>query len=380
MDFSWTPEQLALKVEATCFAQRELNEGLDERDRCGVFNAAGWKKCADFGILGLPFPEPYGRGYDLLTTVLVLEGLGYGCLDNGLLFALMAQLWSVQIPIATFGTEAQKERYLRPLVRGEIVGAHSVTEPGSGSDVFSLRTTAVRDGADYVLTGAKTFITSAPIADVFLVLATVDRSKGAAGLTAFLIEKGSPGLSVSRRLEKMGLHTSPMGEVVLDGVRARADQVLGREGLGTTVFNTAMDWERAFLLTPHLGTMQRQIDQCVRFAARRDPTGKPLPKDEAVSAKIVDMHLRLELARLLAYRTAWLKTTGRRLTREPAEVKLALSEAWVQNSDDALQIFGDGGYLDQPSVERDLRDARASKIYSGTSEIQKMIIGRWMGV
>jgi alkylation response protein AidB-like acyl-CoA dehydrogenase len=380
MDFSWSQEQLALKTAATRFAQRDLNEGIVERDVRGEFSAAAWKKCAEFGILGLPFPKPYGGGHDLLTTVLVMEGLGYGCEDNGLLFALGAQMWSVQMPILSFGSDALKERYLPRLVSGDSIGAHSVTEPGHGSDVFGTRTTATRDGDSYVLTGSKTFISNAPVADVFLVLATTDRAKGANALTAFLVDKGTPGLSVSRRLEKMGLRTATMGEVVLDRCRVCADEMLGQEGAGTSVFNTAMDWERSFLLAPYLGTMQRQIERCAKCASVRDAAGKLIAKDEAVASTVVDMHLRLETARLLTYKAAWLKTAGRRLTREPSEVKLQVSETFVRNSDDALQVHGAAGYLEAACAERDLRDARASKIYSGTSEIQKMIIGRWLGV
>ena len=187
-------------------------------------------------------------------------------------------------------------------------------------------------------------------------------------------------MRVSRRIEKMGLRTSSMGEVVLDRCRARADQLLGQEGGGASVFNTAMEWERSFLLAPYLGTMQRQIERCVRCASVRDRDGRLIAKDEAVASAVVEMQLRLETARLLTYRTAWLKTVGRRLTREPSEVKLHLSETFVRNSDDALQIHGAAGYLEAGGVERDLRDARASKIYSGTSEIQRKIVGRWLGI
>src|SRR5262249_663280 len=173
--------------------------------------------------------------------------------------------------------------------------------------------------------------------------------------------------------EKMGLRTSTMGEVQLDDCRVRADQVLGQVGQGSTVFNSAMDWERSFILAPYLGTMQRQIERSVRFAARPDADGRPVPKDEAVATTIVEMHLRLEASRWMTYRAAWMKSAGRRLTREPSEVKLQISDAFVHNSDDALQIHADAGYLEAASIERDHRDARASKLYSGTSEIQKMI-------
>jgi alkylation response protein AidB-like acyl-CoA dehydrogenase len=380
MDFALTPEQQELKSRAIAFGKGELNCHLEARDACGEFDRAAWKKCGDFGILAMPIPPPYGPGMDMVSIVATMEGLGYGCEDNGLLFSLGAQMWSVQMPIVTFGTDTQKQRYLPGMASGDVIAAHTVSEPGNGSDAFSLRTTAERDGDHYVLNGYKTWSSNAPVADVFLVMATVDRNRGAAGLTAFLIDRGNPGLSIPRHIEKMGLRTSTMGEVQLDDCRVRADHVLGQVGQGMTVFNSAMDWERSFILAPYLGTMQRQIEGSVRFAGRRGADGRPVPKDDAVATTIVEMHLRLEASRLMTYRTAWLKLAGRRLTREPSEVKLQISDAFVHNSDDALQIHAESGYLEAASIERDRRDARASKLYSGTSEIQKMIIGRWLGV
>lgn len=380
MDFSWKPEQLALKSAADRFAESELNRDTMLRDAQGLFDRGLWQKCADFGVLRWAMPHPFGEGNDLLSTILAMEGLGHGCHDNGLLFGLNAQLWSVQVPILHFGNDVQKKRYLTRLVSGEMIGAHSVTEPGHGSDVFNLQTTAVRDGDSYILNGAKTFITSAPVADVFLIVARTDRTKGPAGLTSFLVDRSTPGVIASRKIEKMGLRTIPMGEVVLDDVRVSAEQVLGREGAGMSVFNLAMEWERSFLLAPTLGTMRRQIEMCVRLSKGLGVSDVAEGKDNSVASKVVEMSLRLEAARLLTYKTAWMKSVGRRLTREPAEVKLFVSEAFVQNSDDALQIHGADGYLDSSCIERDVRDARASKLYSGTSEMQKTIIARWLGV
>jgi alkylation response protein AidB-like acyl-CoA dehydrogenase len=379
MDCSWSPEQQELKASAVAFGKAELNCRLEERDCRGEFDRDAWKKCGEYGILGMPLPRPYGPSLDMLSVVAALEGLGYGCEDNGLLFSLGAQMWSVQMPIVSFGTEAQKQRYLPGMASGDLIAAHTVSEPGYGSDAFSLRTTAERVDDGYILNGYKTWSSNAPVADVFLIMATVDGNRGAAGLTAFLVDRDQPGLSVPRHIEKMGLRTSTMGEVQLDDCRVRADQVLGQVGQGMTVFNTAMDWERSFILAPYLGTMQRQIERCVRFGARRDSAGKSVPKDEAATTAIVDMHLRLEASRWLTYRAAWMKSVGRRLTREPSEVKLQISNSFVHNSDDALQILGDAAYLEAASIERDYRDSRASKLYSGTTEIQKMIIGRWLG-
>lgn len=358
-----------------------LNAGLEERDRSGSFDRDLWRRCAEFGVLGLPLPERYGgSGQELPTLVRALEGLGYGCRDNGLLFALGAQLWSVQMPILLFGSEEQRERYLPGLLDGSLIGAHAVTEAEAGSDAFSLRTSARPDGDGWVLDGVKSFTTSAPVADVFLVMATVDPGLGTRGLTAFLVERGTPGLAVGAVYEKMGLRTSSIGEVVLSGCRVHSSQLLGREGGGSAVFGAAMEWERSFILAPALGTMRRQLDECVRYARSRRQFGAPIGKQAAVAGKLVDMQLRLETSQLLAYRLAERKQAGTRLTYEPSQLKLHLSESWVQTSLDAIQVHGGAGYMVELGVERDLRDAIASRIYSGTSEIQRMLIAGFLGL
>lgn len=359
-----------------------VGDDLDAREDRAAFDADGWRRCGDFGIQGLPVPARYGGSeLDVTTTVRVLEALGYGCADNGLLFALGAQLWSVQLPILTFGTEAQRDRYLPPLARGETIGAHCVTEPEAGSDAFAMRTTATPLDDGYVLNGRKTFITSAPHADVFLVIATVDRARGGAGLTAFLLDRDTPGLDVEPlRDTKMGLKTSPMGDVVLQDCAVAADRVLGRVGGGAAVFGVAMAWERCFILAPALGRMRRQVEACVEYARTRRQFDRPIGANQAVADKIVDMHLRLETSRLLTYQAAALRDRGRRLTLEPSQVKLQVSESWLRSSLDAVQVHGGAGFLRGMGIERDVRDATASRIYSGTSEMQRTIIARFLGL
>jgi L-prolyl-PCP dehydrogenase len=377
-------ESAGVEAEARRGAEElgaSLNDGLVERDREGSFDRDVWNRCAEFGILGLTMPERFGGSPQALSVaVSVLEGLGFGCRDNGLLFGLGAQLWSVQMPILALGTDEQQERYLPGLVDGTLIGAHAVTEPEAGSDAFSLRATARRDGDDYVLDGAKTFVTSAPVADVFLVVATVEPGSGSRGLTAFLVDRDAPGLSVSEPFEKAGLRTSSMAEVSFAECRIPATQLLGRERGGAAVFGVAMEWERSFILAPALGTMRRQLAECVRYARSRRQFGEPIGKREPVASKLVDMQLRLETCRLLVERVARLKQEGRRLTYEPSQVKLHVSESWVQASLDALQIHGGAGYMVELGVERDLRDALASKIYSGTSEIQRAIVAGFLGL
>ncbi len=381
MDFSWNWEQTTLKESIINFAQKELNDNLIERDHKGQLSLENWKKCAKFGIHGLCLPEAYG-GSDLdpLTAMLAMEAMGYACKDNGLIFAINAQMWSVQVPILRFGSETQKAAYLPGLANGELIGAHGMTEPGSGSDSFSLSTTAEKQGDAYVLNGVKTFISSAPIADLFLIFATVKKSRGFFGITAFLIEKGTPGLSVSRPIEKMGLRTSPMGEVILEDCQIPTKNRLGREGNGGAIFNHSMAWERSCILASYVGTMARQLETCIEYAKTRQQFGQPIGKFQSISHKLVDIKVRLETSRHLLYHAGWLRAQGKEATQEVAMAKLYISECMVQSSLDAIQIHGGYGYTTEFEIERDLRDAVGSRIYSGTSEMQREIIARAMGL
>jgi hypothetical protein len=381
MDFSWSEEQLAYKEAVIKFAQKELNEAVIERDRQGTMSRENWLKCARLGILGLPIPEKYGgSGADILTTMLAMEGLGYGCRDNGLIFAMNAQMWSVQLPILTFGTEDQKEKYLPGLCGGELVGAHGMSEPDSGSDAYSLRTRAERVQNGYLLNGTKMFVTNAPFADVALVFATVDPAKGRGGITAFLVERGTLGFTVSRSIEKMGLRTSPMGELILQDCFLPEECRLGPEGAGVSIFNSSMEWERSSILASHVGAMERQLETCIHYVRQRRQFGQPIGKFQSVANRVADMKVRLETARLLLYKVAWLKKMNKTAVLEAALAKLYLSECFVQSSLDAIRIHGGYGYMTEFEVERDLRDAIGGTLYSGTSDIQRVIIARWLGL
>ena len=381
MDFSWTEEQLKFKKAVIEFAQKELNNGLMDRDRQGELARENWKKCAQMGILGLAIPEEYGgSGTDILTTMLVMEGLGYGCRDNGLVFAMNAQMWSVQHPILTFGTEAQKQKYLPGLCSGELIGAHGMSEPDSGSDAYSLRARAERVGEGYVLNGTKMFVTNAPVADMALVFATLDPAKGRGGVSAFLLDRGTPGFKVSRNIEKMGLRTSPMGELILEDCVVPAENRLGSEGAGTAIFNSSMEWERSCILGSHIGVMERQLEACIRYTRERRQFGQAIGKFQSVANRIADMKVRLETARLLLYKVAWLKQIGKPAIMEAALAKLYLSECFVSSSLDAIRTYGGYGYMTEFEVERDMRDAIGGTLYSGTSDIQRIIIARWLGL
>ena len=382
MDFSWSEQQLALRDRYVRFAREELDAGVLERDRSGVFSREHWQKCADFGVLQLSVPEAYGGAadVDILTATLAMEGLGYGCRDNGLAFGLNAQLWTVQLPIARFGTEEQKHRFLPDLCSGRRIGAHAITEPEAGSDVFSLRATAARCDGGYVLSGTKCLVTFAPIADLALVFATIDPARGKWGITAFLVERGTPGFGSGPAREKMGLRTVPIGELTFENCFVPEANRLGPEGAGVSISSQSLEVERCCILASQLGAMQRQLEAAVRFARERRQFGQPIGKFQSVSNRIAEMRLRLETARLLLYKVAWLKAMNRPAMLEAALLKLHLSESFVQSGLDAIHVHGGGGYLTESEVERDLRDAIGGTLYAGTSDIQRNIIARLVGL
>jgi alkylation response protein AidB-like acyl-CoA dehydrogenase len=381
MDFSWSDDQLAFKDAVVEFARQQLNHDIIERDRDSRYSRELWKECAKFGIQGLPFPEEYGGGNaDILTTMLTMEGMGYGCKDNGLIFGLNAQMWAVQMPILTFGTDEQKRKYLPGLIGGDLVGAHGISEPDSGSDAFSLRTRAQKVDGGYVLNGTKTFVTNGPMADLHLVFATVDPARKMMGVTGFLVETGTPGFVIGPKIDKMGLRTSPMSELILTDCFLPESSRLGREGIGSRIFGDAMEWERACILGSHLGAMQRLIERCVEHSRDRKQFGESIGRFQSVSNRIVDMKVRLETARLLLYKVAWLKKTGKPAVMEAALAKLYLSEAFVQSGLDAVRTMGGYGYTTEYEVERDFRDSIGGILYSGTSDIQRNIIARLMGL
>lgn len=381
MDFCLTPEQRELQDSIRRFAANELDRLSVEADEGGEFSREAWRKCARMGLLGLPVPEPYGgAGADTLTTALALEALAWGNDDQGLQFSLNAQMWAVQHPLICFGTEEQKQRYLPRLCDGEIIGAHAMSEPSSGSDAYALRTTCRRTDTGYVLNGSKTFVTNAPVADLFVVFATLDPDRGFGGLCGFLIERDTPGLEVGPPLKKMGLRTSPMGEVFFDGCEVPENALLGKRGRGMMIFNASMERERSLILSSSVGAMARALDETMAYVKEREQFGQPIGKFQAVANRIVDMRLRLDTSRLLLYRLAWMIDQGIPVGVDSALAKLHLSESYVDSSLDALQSYGGYGYMAEYGIERAVRDAVGSRLYSGTSDIQRNLAARLMGL
>lgn len=381
MALASTQSHQELFQAAIAFAGASLQRDMIHLDRAEIFNTEGWKQCAQFGLFGMPVPEEHGGlGLGLSEVIAVMEGLGYASKDQGLLFSINAHLWTNTIPILEYGTEEQKRRYLPRLASGEWVGANASTESEAGSDVFSMRTRAERRGDRYILNGSKVFVTNAPVADLIVAYATIEPSLGPMGITAFLVERKSPGVAVGRSVQKMGLRTSPMADVVFENCEVPVERRLGREGRGVAVFECAMEWERGCILANCLGAMRRQLEQCITHAQTRKQFGKPIGKFQAIASRIVDMKVRLDTCQPLVYRIGELKEQGKAAQMEAAMAKLYVSECYVRSCLDAIQIHGGYGYMTESGIERELRDAVGSTLYSGTSEIQRNIIAKCLGL
>jgi alkylation response protein AidB-like acyl-CoA dehydrogenase len=379
MDFSLTPEQQQLRKEIVAFSRTELNAGAAERDRDAVFPLELWRRCGSLRLPGLMVPEGYGgRGLDSLSTALALEALGYGCQDGGLTFAVCAHLLACVVPIWKHGGEEQKRRLLPGLCDGTLIAANGMTEPDSGSDAFAMTTRAEPDGDGFRLNGRKIFVSNGPVADVIMTYAATDPAKGFhGGITAFVVRRDTPGFRVGQVFDKMGLRTCPMGELVFDNAYVPAQDVIGKAGGGATIFAQSMEWERICLVAAHVGTMERLLEQAV---ARARKAGSRNGHAQGASHRIADMKVRLEAARLLTYRAASRLDSSRTIAMDASITKLFVSEALVATAGDAVDLLGECGVLTENEAERAFRDAVAGTIYSGTSEIQRNIVARWLGL
>lgn len=381
MDFAFTHAQKDLYEKALAFARERLNDDVVARDRDHRFGAQEWRRCGEFGLLRLCVPEEHGGlGLDSVTTARVFEAVGRGCEDTGLVFSVAAHLFACVAPIAEHGHDEMKRRYLGPLGDGRWIAANAITESEAGSDVFALRTRATKDGDDWLLSGEKTYVTNGPVADVFVVYASTNPAYGYFGISAFVVDRDAPGLTVGAPFEKIGLGTAPTSSIYLDQCRVPARALLAEEGQGALVFERSMSWERACLFAGYLGVMERQIERCVAYARERKQFGKPLSEYQAVAHRIADMKLRFEAARLLLYRACWLRDQGQDATMEISLAKIAVSEGAVQSGLDAIQIHGGNGVVRDYGVERMLRDALPSRVFSGTNEMQRNIVCRELGL
>lgn len=376
----WTAEQRDLRIDyADRFAA--WSEGHIDRDRDGAFPYEQWKLVGESGVLRLPFdPKWGGLGQDLLTTMYVLEGLGYGCRDSGLNSCVATQLVSTGIPLQQFGSTELKDRYLRSIGEGTRIGAHAITERTGGSDAAGMKTTAVARGDTYVINGHKAFISNGPVADLFLLYVRTDKGSGPFGITTFLVERGTPGLGIGPTIEKMGLRTSPFCDITFDDVVVPASNMVGRLGKGFMILDYVMKWEVLCAFVISLGAMRHRLERCVEFARTRTQFGSKIGSYQLIASKIVDMKIGLETARKWLYDTADEFLAGENVMMGLAITKLLTSEANVKSAAAAVQIFGGRGYTTEFGLEKDLRDATGGTIYSGTSEIQRDKIARTLRV
>ncbi|UZD23481.1 acyl-CoA dehydrogenase family protein [Algoriphagus halophytocola] len=380
MNFGWSEAQLELKKKAKDFALKHLNSEVSQKEQTNSFPLEEWQKCAEFGVLGWPFPKEYGgAGYEMSTSILMLEGLGFGSEDNGLPFSLNSQLWSTQMAINAFGTEEQKQKYLKPLIAGKI-GAFGITEEDSGSDTYSLKMCAERVDGGYVLNGEKHYITLAPICDIAVVFATTNPKLGKWGITAFIVDRSCDGFTVSEVREKVGMRTTPMGNLYFKDCFVSESNRLGKEGAGLSLFSSAMESERGYIFASQVGRMEKQLEKAVEYANSRKSFGKTIGTFQSISNRIANMRLRLETCKMHLYKVAYLDDHDLPLMKEAAMAKLYISEAFVESSMDFIRIFGAKGVVTEFEIERDLRDGLGGLIYSGTSDIQRNIIAKLEGL
>ncbi len=379
MDFSHSPHTLTLGQEARAFGQDTLSIGTKVRDQDGPDATPNWRdlwsKAAQFGLLGLAIPKEFGgKGHDIQTTVHILKELGYGCTDAGLALGLSAQIWSMQMPILEFGSDAQKARYLPDMISGKTICAHAVTEESSGSDAMSLTTTATPTEGGFLLNGTKTYIGMAPTCDLAFVFATSNPEHGAWGISAFLVDAHSKGVIRGEPLEKTGARSLPFGTLTFKDCFVPTDALLGKKGSGNTIFNRSLEWERRFIFAPQVGAMARQLDECIAYSKEREVFGQAIANHQSVANRLAEMKLRLETSELMLAKAAWEADRGISNMPQAAATKLHISESFLASSLDAMRTFAARGYLQGSEPDRNLRDALGGITYGGTSDIQRQII------
>jgi alkylation response protein AidB-like acyl-CoA dehydrogenase len=346
-----------------------------------VEDKSDWDQYVGSGVLGMTMPPSVGgQGLPLSSLIASLEGLAYGGGDAGILFAISAQIWSVQYSILKFGTAAQKSRLLSPMICGKLRGAHAATEPEAGSDIFGMQAAASPCPGGYRLRGAKRYVTSAPVADLAVVFASTDAGRGPWGLTAFLVDLSARGVSRSPNIPKMGLEAAQFGEIQFEDVFVPDEHRLGVEGAGATIFSSALNLERAFIMAPALGLMRRELELSVAHANTRRQNSRTIGNYQSVSNRIADMTVRFELSRLLIYHAARMSDSGKLMKYYSPLVKLAVSEFYVASSLDAIRNKGAAGYLLNDPSSVGVRDALGSLFYSGTTDILRNLIASYAGV
>ena len=377
--FNLSEEHIQLQQTFREFAENEVKPLAKELDETERFPTETVQKMAEMGMMGLPIPEELGgSGVDQLGYVLAVEELSKVCATTGIILSAHTSLccW----PIMTFGTEEQKEKYLKPLASGQKLGAFALTEPSAGTDASMQKSTAVLDGDHYILNGNKVFITNAGAADVFIVFAMTDKEQGTRGITAFILERDMPGFTMGKPENKMGLRASSTCELVFDNVRVPVENRLGAEGKGFKIAMATLDGGRIGVGAQAVGIAQGAIDEAVKFTKERIQFGRRISQFQNTQFTLADMQTRTDAARMLVWRAAAAEQEGQPYTHLAAMAKLFASETASYVANRAVQLCGGYGYTKDYPVERMVRDAKVTEIYEGTSEVQRMVISGWMGV
>jgi alkylation response protein AidB-like acyl-CoA dehydrogenase len=379
MDFSLKDHQKLTRDTVRQFMENEVRPGVRTRDREGRFPVDEIRKIAELGCCGMLTPEEWGGpGLDTISYVLMLEEVAR--VDAAMATSLGVTNSAVQVPLLAFGSEAQKKKYLRRLATGEILGSFCLTEPQAGSDAGGIQARAVQDGEVYRLNGTKTWVSNGSVAGVFIVFAKTDANAGGKGITAFLVEPGFTGFRVGRHEEKMGQHSSPSVEIILNDCEVPAENRLGDEGHGLKIALSALDNGRIGIAALAVGLAQGALEASAKYAKQRAAFGKTISEFQAIQWMLADMATEIEAARGLVYHAAWLKDSGGRMGAAASKAKLYSSEMANRVAAKAVQIHGSVGYSRETDVERMYRDARVITIYEGTSEVQRMIIARDLGL
>jgi alkylation response protein AidB-like acyl-CoA dehydrogenase len=375
MDFCLSEDQQLLRKTVREFAEAEIRPHVRDWDEAQHFPRELVPRLAALGLMGIQFPEEYGgSGMSAIEYCLCIEELAR--VDPAVALSVAAHNGLCAAQIYMFGNEAQKQGYLVPLAQGTQIGAWGLTEPGAGSDAAATRTTAVRDGDAWVLNGSKTFITHGSVGDVMVAMAVTDRSRGPKGISAFIIERGTPGMTAGRKEDKLGMRASDTSEVVFERCRVPSDHLLGAEGQGFINALQVLDAGRIGIAALAVGLAQGAFEAARDYAAERRQFGQPIASFQAIQWKLADNATRIEAARLLTYRAAYLKDAGRRMTLESAMAKLYSSEIAVRAAEDAVQIHGGYGFVKDYPAEKFFRDVKLTTIGEGTSEIQRLVIAR----
>lgn len=373
MQFRLSEEHEMMRKMVREFAEKEVAPTAAERDEQERFDRPIFDQMGRLGMTGIPWPEEVGGvGSDFLSYVIAVEELSRVCASTGV--TLSAHLSLASWPIYKFGNPEQKERFLRPLAEGTKLGAYGLTEPGSGSDAAGMRTTAVRDGDAYILNGNKIFITNGGEAEIYVVFAVTDPEKKHHGVTAFIVEKETPGFSIGKKEQKLGIRSSPTTEIIFEDCRIPVKNRLGEEGQGFKIAMMTLDGGRNGIAAQAVGIAQGALDAATAYAKERKQFGKPIGKLQAIQFKLADMATQIEAARLLTYQAAWLESQGLPYGKASAMAKLYAGDAAMQVTTEAVQVFGGYGYTREYPVERFMRDAKITQIYEGTNEIQRVVI------